>query len=285
MQSGHINQYAHLSKFKSAKEFNDSNKIFLNTHRQAFTKGEHIGLLTLIQYSVKIPGVCNAKICKLVQATHAKNKGISRTTFERMLKKGMILGLFTTYKTIRKKGGKSHNVYVFNHFDVSKSEKLTQRVIPQTPVTSSPLATKTVPESISLKSKKIKEKDLRKETLDSLDYTYAPSNIPTQFVKAVKPFFPSARDICALWDRAKIAYNARNYDQPIDEFSDIIIQAFKQTVYRHKRKQIKTGFMQYFYGVLVAMLPMGVRLSSEQRGFVSWLDRFDVETVIAIQGP
>ncbi|MCL7749187.1 hypothetical protein [Halalkalibacter alkaliphilus] len=277
MQSGHIQQFAHLSQFQTVKEFNDSIRNFLHLHGDSFTEGEHIALLTLVRYSVKLHGICNAKICKLLEATNASGHPISRTTFERMLRKGRKLGLLTSYNTFRKKGGKSHNVYVFHRVDVSRDNQLTHCQLPQTPTTPSSEPIKNHSEALLLKSKKLKDKDLRNETFESLDHTFVPSSIPTSFVKAAKPFFPHAREICALWDRAKIAYKAREYNDPIENYLDIIIQAFKQTVYKHKRKQIKTSFMQYFYGVLIAMLPMGIRLSFEQREFVSWLDKFEVE--------
>ncbi|MDT8860303.1 competence protein ComK [Alkalihalobacillus sp. MEB130] len=51
------------------------------------------------------------------------------STFERMLRIGNALSLFTTYNTNRKKGGQSHNVYVFLRFDVSNTKKLTHQTI------------------------------------------------------------------------------------------------------------------------------------------------------------
>ncbi|WP_052144897.1 hypothetical protein [Halalkalibacter okhensis] len=250
MQSGHIQQFAHLSQFKTVKEFNDSIKNFLQLHGDSFTEGEHIALRTLIQYSVKVHGICNAKICKLLEATHASGQPISRTTFERMLRKGRKLGLLTTYNTNRKKGGKSHNVYVFHRFDVSNTKKLTHQQPAPIPPVPSPQTTKTTPEATLSKTKKRKDKEIRKVTFESLDYTFVPSHVPSPFVKAAKPFFPSAKEICALWDRVMMAHRKMECKKPVETYLPVIIQAFKESVYRYKKGEIKTSFMPYFYGTL-----------------------------------
>ncbi len=108
-----------------------------------------------------------------------------------------------------------------------------------------------------------KEKDLRPPTLDSLDYTYVPSYVPSQFTKTVKPFFDRAIEICQFWDRALIAYRFVKFDEPIEHFLPIIIQAFKETVYHWKRKKIKKCFISYYYGTVVGMLTV------EKRRFIA----------------
>ncbi|GAE28086.1 hypothetical protein JCM9140_4279 [Halalkalibacter wakoensis JCM 9140] len=152
MQAGHISHFASLSPFKSVKQFNDSTKKALELHGDHFTKGEHIALLKLIQFSVKLRGVAYAKISTLVQSTHNDNNGISRSTFERMLQKGKTLGLFTIHGTTRKKGGDSHNVYIFTRFDAPVQQKLTDRQTPKESYTPSHSPAKTEREALSFQT-------------------------------------------------------------------------------------------------------------------------------------
>ncbi|MFC0560854.1 hypothetical protein [Halalkalibacter alkalisediminis] len=275
MQSGHINQFAHLSQFNSVKDFNQSIRAALQVHGHHFTEGQRIALLTLIQYSVKVHGVCNAKICQLVRATHKDQEGVSRTTFERMLRKGKSLGLFSVHGTTRaKKGGDSHNVYVFNRFDVASPPQLTERPLTQKPSNPSVQAEKKGPEAKEHKAiKNNKDQELRPITSESLDYTFVPSYVPTEFVKAVKPFFKTTKEICALWDRAIMAHRSGNYRTPIETFLPTIIQAFRATVYRYKQNRIKTSFIQYFYGTVATKLRFeNYTIVAQEQQWGSWMD-------------
>ncbi|MGG3448500.1 hypothetical protein [Domibacillus aminovorans] len=93
MKSGHINNFKHLSKFSSLKNFNSNIEQWMIDIKSTFTKSELIALKRLLRFSAKIPGICNAKIQTIISATHEKNEmgGISRSTFERMLRKVNIL--------------------------------------------------------------------------------------------------------------------------------------------------------------------------------------------------
>ncbi|WP_227937635.1 hypothetical protein [Alkalihalobacillus deserti] len=134
MKSGRIEQFTHLSEFKSVKEFNESMAAALDIHGHHFTKGERIAFIQLTRFCVKVIGVCNARICKLVQACQHTKGGISRSTFERMLRKARFLGILSNYRTKRAKGGYSHSVYVFHRFDTSKPSQLNERETLENPV-------------------------------------------------------------------------------------------------------------------------------------------------------
>ncbi|MFJ7746945.1 hypothetical protein [Peribacillus sp. NPDC097295] len=64
----------------------------------------------------KFVGVAQAKIGTLVKAINEKlnGYGVSRSTFERMLRKAKELGILSIENTAKAKGGKGHNVYIFN---------------------------------------------------------------------------------------------------------------------------------------------------------------------------
>ncbi|WP_209121706.1 hypothetical protein [Alkalihalobacillus sp. BA299] len=289
MKSGHIDQFAHLSEFHSVKEFNESMKQVRKLYEYHFTKGERIALLTLIQYSVKKHGVCNARIGKLVQAAQAHNGGISRSTFERMLRKAKKLGIISIHHTIRQKGGYSHNVYIFHRFDGATSPQLPDRKHAETPAPPCHQAEEKAPEAPLLETKKQKQHQeqrqqtqeslrtkpldsVRSKSLDSLDYTFVPSYVPTPFVQVAKPFFNRAKDICSLWYRTTIAYRSMKFSQPIETFLPTIIQAFKETIYKYKQNYIKTSFIQYFYGTVAGKLVVEKRrMAVVEKTWGRWL--------------
>ncbi|SFD03496.1 hypothetical protein SAMN05443252_1179 [Bacillus sp. OV322] len=129
MLSGRIENFKDYSKFSSIKKFNNTIEMFLADHKKDFTKGELIAFKRLVRFSAKYYGVANAKIGTILKAINEKMNdfGISRSTFERMLRKARTLGILTVENTVRSKGGQGHNVYVFNTIDVPSKNKLTYR--------------------------------------------------------------------------------------------------------------------------------------------------------------
>lgn len=254
MKPGNISQYAHLSQFKSVQQFNESIKHFIKKHGDDFTKGELHAFHILTRFSVKQIGICNARICKLVEVAQTDKCGLSRSTFERMLRKAKQKGIITIHHTTREKGGFSHNVYVFHHFDVPVEEKLMERDVREKHTPQADYTTKKAPETKKPKNKYIIKENHRSYTLQDLDHTFVPSYVPETFTKAAKPFFNRAVEICNLWDRATIAYNQLKFDDPIEDYTTTIIKAFKETVYNYKRGRIKKDFIPYFYGTCYRML-------------------------------
>lgn len=282
MKSGRIEQYKHYSQFSSLEEFNASNKKVLDIHGYHFTKGERIALDVLTRYSVKVLGVCNARICKLVQACQHTKGGISRSTFERMLRKAKSLGIISIKHTVRETGGYAHSVYIFNQFDTPNNEKLTSRKNDKKPQPSKTEENKIQPETHNVETKTLKDKDLRQEQvkkidqidITKLDHSFIPDQVPTQFIKAVRPFFSRATEICGLWNRAQIAYRSAKFPTTIsiDSMLPTIVHAFKQTVYRYKQNRIQTGFMPYFYGAVANLLTVEKRkVVAEETQWAQWL--------------
>ncbi|OIJ12623.1 hypothetical protein BKP35_10575 [Anaerobacillus arseniciselenatis] len=275
MKSGNIQQYAHFSEFDNVQQFNETIKHFLHKNSTQFTKSELVAFYTLTRFSVKKIGVCNARICKLVEATQSSQGGVSRSTFERMLRKAKKLGIITVHHTTREKGGISHNVYVFHKIDGANHKKLTDRHKPQKQEPSTVPIIKKAEETIKIENKNIKEKHLRPINIESLDHTYVPSYVPEPFIKAVRPFFDRAKQICELWDRVLIAYRSMKFTAPVEHFLPTIIQAFKETVYKYKQGKVKTGFVPYFYGTLSGMLVAEKRrriVASERTEWCGWLE-------------
>ncbi len=125
--SGRIENFAEYSQFKSLEDFNNHIQQWMVEYKHEFTKSERVALKRLVRYSAKFFGVANAKISTLLKAINQKagGFGVSRSTVERMLRKAKTFGILTVKHTFKTKGGKGHNVYVFNTIDVLKKEKLT----------------------------------------------------------------------------------------------------------------------------------------------------------------
>ncbi|ADC49334.1 hypothetical protein BpOF4_06370 [Alkalihalophilus pseudofirmus OF4] len=274
MQSGHIEQFTHLSHFQSTEEFNEAITTHFKRHLHQFTKAETIALNRLIRYSVKYHGVCNAKAAKIIQATHTNQPGISRSTFERMLVKARTFGIIKIYHTIRKGGGYSHCVYVFQPPEEPETKQLTERPHTEKPDAPTPQATK-IPSKAFIKHKAIKQDQDHSHTS-----TIAPSieqllhsTIPKRFVNVTEPFTTLAPQFTErLWYSALSAYKQTGRTAPIEDSLPLMIQAFKVTIAKYKHNHIETTIFQYFYGTFLALLAVeGRRKTAEKSGFPAWL--------------
>lgn len=126
-------------------------------------------------------------------------------------------------------------------------------------------------------------KILRKE--NRLGYTFTPKNVPQTFIKSVKPFFDEAADIYHLWGKAILAYKKFNLSQVLEAYEEIVIEAFKQSVFAHKHKKIRKDFTGYFYGTLIRMFTYKKREESfnSHPTIFNWLEE-EENTFSAPQG-
>ncbi|WP_078430531.1 hypothetical protein [Alkalihalobacterium alkalinitrilicum] len=282
MKSGRIEQYIRYSQFSNLQEFNVSNKKALDIHGHHFTKGERIAFDILTRFSVKVLGVCNARICKLVQACQITQGGISRSTFERMLRKAKSLGIISILHTVRETGGYAHSVYIFNRFDTPNNEQLTEGKNSQNPHPPTTNLCKNRQETHLVETKTLKDKDLRQhkvkkidqKNMNELDHTFVPDSIPPLFVQTVKPFFNRVTEICGLWNRAQMAYRSAKFAQDalIHTLLPTIVHAFKQTVFRYKQNRIQSEFIPYFYGTVANLLTVEKRkMVAEKAQWGQWL--------------
>ncbi|MBY0003523.1 hypothetical protein H7S55_25615 [Priestia aryabhattai] len=250
LRSGRIEEYKEFSQFKSIKEFNTSMEMFLAEHKKEFTKSELVGLKRLVRYSAKYFGVANAKVATILKAINEKLQGfgISRRTFERMLNKAVSLGILTIKNTVRPKGGKGHNVYVFNKIDALKKEKLTHCENSETLTASKDEESKNTSETINLfKTNNIITINKRKE--QRLDASFTASYVPKEFVQAVKPFFNCAKTIEDFWKSVHIdTFKVKGL---IDNqtITYTAIDSFKQAIRSYKTGKIKTTPVRYFTGI------------------------------------
>ncbi|WML24580.1 hypothetical protein [Neobacillus sp. OS1-33] len=238
LKSGNIEGFKHFSQFSSLQELNTHIEMWLAVHKQDFSKGALVGLMRLVRFSAKIPGVCNAKIGTILKAIHHEynDHGISRSTFKRMILKAKELGILSVYETERKNGSQSSNLYSFNRFPSNEP--------PKVEIMNHPKETNNL---LKTENQKIKE---RKEEPSELDHTYVSDRVPQPFVKLVKCFFPEAKTIEEYWKMVKISAYQHLWENDPELILDVAIQSFKQLIRKLKfNRSIKNPFA-YFYGIL-----------------------------------
>ena len=253
MLSGRIENFAEYSQFKTLKDFNTSIEMFLLDHKKDFTRGELIAFKRLTKYAAKHYGVANAKIATIVKAINEllNGYGVSRRTFERMIKKAEELGILTRKHTFKTKGGQGHNVYIFQPFNKTvapKTEILAYRKNAETITDSKHQQVENEGETISLlETNNIKR--LSKRIPAFLDHTYVNDNVPKEFTNLVKCFFDDAMTIEEYWKMVKIdTYNVKNKLDK-EDILETAIHSFKQMVSRLKQGKVKNP-IAYFKGVL-----------------------------------
>ena len=242
LKSGKIEGFEGYSQFKSVKEFNTHVEMWLAVKKQEFSKGELVGLKRLVRFSVKVPGVSNAKIGTLLKAINDdyQGNGISRSTFKRMIIKAKELGILSIYETERKNGSQSSNLYSFNRFPQSeppKAEKLNQ-----------PKETNNLLKTNNQKSSK------RNEAPIELDHTFVSDKVPQAFVQLVKYFFTDAKTIEEYWHMVQIAAFRFECNQQTEDVLSIAIKSFKQLIRKLKSTKQVAKPIAFFYGILTNKL-------------------------------
>lgn len=251
--AGNIRNFKLFSQFNDIEDFNNNIEAFLAEHKKDFTKSELIAFKRLVRYSAKVKGVANAKIGTLLKTINKKTNGfgISRSTFERMLRKAKKFGILQVLNTKKATGkGKGHNVYVFNcwlktKIDVFKIENLTYlkngEILDgkqsQEPFSKGKL--------VSLETNNIKNNN--NVDVTKLDYRFVSSSVPEAFVEAVRPFFDRAVEIEKFWNRFVIAVRKWTEYKASDLVDNIAIKAFRQLVRKHNK--VKNYYAFYFVTV------------------------------------
>jgi hypothetical protein len=249
--SGRIENFAEYSQFKSLKDFNNNIEMFLAVHKKDFTKSELIAFKRLVRYAAKFSGVANAKIGTLLKAINDKLNGfgVSRSTFERMLRKAKDLGILTIKNTVKRKGGKGHNVYVFNRIDVLKQEKMTHRNTRETSTGSKRQEGNSKSETIYLSEPSKKDKFKKRIENDSLDHTFVSDYVPKEFSKLVKCYFDEATIIEEYWRMAKISHYDYRTIFNEETLLQVAIHSFKQLIGKLKKSKIHNP-IAYFTGTI-----------------------------------
>ncbi|MGG4000728.1 hypothetical protein [Anoxybacillus kestanbolensis] len=260
MRSGNIEQFKHLSNFRDLKDLNNNMEAFLAEHKKDFTKSELICFKALLRYSVKVVGVSNISISKLLQSISERFGEVSESTFHRMKRKAIKLGILTVYTTHRKNGSQSSNVWVFNRFlnsqtidtpisDV-KQEKVAknqENIVEQlTPQETSNLLETNNHNNINKRNENV-QKD------DKLDASYTSNRVPTEFRDFVKCFFDDYKTIEELWKVISIQTYYHTY-YSLDDRISLGIEAMKQLIRNIKQGRKVRNIFGYYYAIVGALL-------------------------------
>ncbi|MFL0366246.1 transcriptional regulator, partial [Pseudobacillus sp. 179-B 2D1 NHS] len=68
-----------------------------------------------------------------------------------------------------------------------------------------------------------------------------------------------AKEIYKLWGKAMLAYRITRLDTPLEELTEVVVQAFKESIFSHKHRCIKGSFHAYFFGTLRNMMTIEKR--------------------------
>lgn len=117
--------YEGLSKFTNIEEFNSQFEQAMLDVKERFTKSEYIALNKLRKYAADVVGVAWCKAQSAVAETHKDELfGISRSSFDRMLRKAKKFNLITVINQYRENKKQKHNVYVFNRVEDLQLEEV-----------------------------------------------------------------------------------------------------------------------------------------------------------------
>jgi len=244
MKAGNIEQFKHLSQFRDLTDFNNHIEQWMIDLKSKFTKSELIALKRLIRFSAKVAGVCNAKIQTFVSACHETGQEISRSTFERMLRKAKKFGLVIVYNTTKENGKQAHNVYVFQRYQfVSDSSTI------DVPVQNT---IEGAYETINL-SKTSNQNNINKRTenveKENLDSSYTSSRVPVKFRDLVRCFYDDFKVIEEFWKIVSIQTYYLSYCTKQDRL-ELATNAFKQMIRNMKFGRKVRNIFAYFWGIV-----------------------------------
>lgn len=256
MKSGQVEEYRRLSQFRDIEDFNNNFEQWMIDLKCKFTKSELIGLKRLVRYSAKIAGVCYAKIQTIVSSTHDKNQmgGISRSTFERMLRKAKNLGLVSVINTTNKRNRQAHNVYIFRKYQPVQEEVVkpsNTNDVANVENIDVPIKTSNLPQTTSIKNHNKRTNDV---TDIKLSAEFVSNRVPKQFTDYVSCFYNDAQKIEEFWKVVKYQTRFHTYYSEQDR-AHLALDSFKQLVRNIKlgNRKIRNVF-GYFNGIVDKLL-------------------------------
>lgn len=253
--------YHKLSKFTSLKDFNDQFEQAMLDVKSFFTKSEYIALNKLRKFAGSdIIGVAWAKLQKVVSSTWAETIGVSRSTFERMIRKARKLNLIAVVNQSRKNGSQTHNVYVFRRADeiVLPQSEVVEIVSKSTTIdVAEPLKIDAPITNILIKLPKLKEKDNTYATQSvsdastNIDLDLTPKELtPYERFKVYTSNFISDKTLASKLYGIYRAHTCKLLAAPDME---IAFDALKETLHKYKSGKVKS-ITGYFNGTLSNMI-------------------------------
>ncbi|MDA1779934.1 helix-turn-helix domain-containing protein [Bacillus cereus group sp. BY9-3LC] len=237
-----------LRKYESFKSVTEMDNTIDKTLKEYNLKdSERVILIKLSQYSCKFVGVSYMK-----NQTLADSVGYSKRTVQRALKRLSELGIITRIEQKRAKyGGYGAFICVINPFECHLNLSSCREA--ESPCEDNTEKQTKENETIIPKAN-LQELNKRNE----LDVSYlANSHIPTEFINTVTPFINSAKEVYSLWGKVLLA--SHKYAPSLTDYTEIAIQAFKQSVFAKKMRRIRKDFKGYLFGVLAKMFSVEQR--------------------------
>ncbi|KOO46416.1 hypothetical protein [Priestia koreensis] len=241
MKQGKIEQFQHLSNFSSLKDMNNNMESFLSVHKSAFTASELICFKVLLRFSCKVKGVSNISVNKLLKSISETCKKVSESTFHRMKRKAIKLGILAVIPTERSNKSQSSNLWVFHRFinndtPYAKDKSLVNKQSEDKPMT---------PQKTVKHSKTNSHINTRKDNVIK--------NVPVEFQSLAKCYY-SVKEVLELWKCVKHSTKYLTYYTQQDR-TELSIRAFKQMICNIKLGyKIKKSIFAYYHGILNGLL-------------------------------
>ena len=222
--------------------------MWLAEYKSQFTKSELIALKRLIRFSAKVYGVSTASINTILKATEKDGIGVSESTFHRMKRKAIKIGILNVHYTTRKNGSQSSNVWVFNRFCQTNDTPIDHVQKLETQVNQgiddnvnemeidSPNKTSNLSKTNNLINKRY--------TGDEAEFTS--NRVPKRFKELVSCFFPKSQQIEEFFRVTQQVTKHTSYYSE-EEKLQLSIDAFKQVIRNIKlgKRKIKNVFGYY----------------------------------------
>jgi hypothetical protein len=255
MLTGEIKQFKEYSEFKTLKDFNNQIEMFLAEHKKEFTPTEYILFRRLTKFAAKVYGVATVSIKKFLKGVKEKDVkvGASESTFHRMKRKAIKLGILEVKVTSRKNGTQSTNLWIFKQLQTIDTPKTEcEQAEP------APLKGKVFKQLTPLKTNNLfktnNNKYINKRKEHRFDYTYTASYIPKEFVQAIKPFFDDAATIEDFWKSVFLDTRRIKHIVGSEIITYTAIDAFKQSIRGYKQGKVKTTLIRYFTGIFKKLM-------------------------------
>ncbi|MGE7216611.1 hypothetical protein ACQKJC_08935 [Priestia koreensis] len=260
MKQGKIEQFQHLSNFSSLKDFNNHIEMIMCDYKNQFTRSEIIAFKALKRYAVKVLGVSFACVKTLVEASELQGKRISETTFHRMRRKAVKLGIIQVISTRQSYGKHKNkqgaNIWVFLRYEDVRLHNSQNGTLMSKEETEEILLNQHSIQDESEKMTLPKENKIYKTNKSNLDIRREDNvikNVPEIFQTLAKCYY-SAKEVLELWKCVQHSTKYLTYYTQQDT-ERLAIRAFKQMICNIKLGyRVKKSIFAYYHGILNGLL-------------------------------
>jgi hypothetical protein len=222
-------------------------EAFLFEHKKDFSKTQLLCLKALSHYASKVKGVSNVSIRKLLKSLSEQGISVSESTFHRMKRLAIKLGILESISTKRTNGSSSSNLWVFKRWlnnDTPKNEGMSQ----ETPSNQQSENKGVTSLETSSLSKTNKNKELRIDNLfESPQPTFVSDWVNKEFSKLALCFF-QPEQVEELWKISHI--HGRIFKLDSSMLVEQAIYSIKQLVRGLKGKGTICSINGYFNGIV-----------------------------------